>query len=36
MLTAGTVLQFRAISFALYGTEEYYRQIREKAVKYMR
>ena len=30
------VLQFRALSFALYGTEDYYRQIREKAVKHMR
>ena len=30
------MLQFRSLSFSLYGSEEWYRQIREQAVKHMR
>ena len=30
------VLQFRAVSFGLYGTQEYHRSVRQKAVEYMR
>lgn len=29
------MLQFRAISHGLYGTQEYHRSVRQKAVEYM-
>ena len=28
-------MQFRAISYGLYGTQEYHRSVRQKAVEYM-
>ena len=35
-LTSGCMLQFRSISYGLFGTEAYHKAVRRKAVQYMR